>query len=96
MKRQLITRVEKATKKDLQHLKEKLKSLDLRIEQNAEIMQKATIADFMELRSRNNELFYKKMATKDAISRIMNKKFSKPSPEIHYSVASVNPNNFKK
>jgi hypothetical protein len=88
--------MEQATKKDLQHLKAKLVSINLKIEQNADKMQDATLDEFMELRRSNDALFYRKVATNDAISRITKKNFSKPSPETHCKVANIstNPNRF--
>lgn len=59
-------------------------------------MQGATISEYTELRRENSALFIRKVATNDAISRITNKNFSKPNPEVYHSVASINPNRYSR
>ena len=88
--------MEEATKNDINTLETRLQAIDVQIEFNDAKLENCTVDEYLDLQRRNNELYIRKTAIEDAISRITERGFNKNKPEIIYSQANINQNRYAK
>jgi predicted nucleic acid-binding Zn-ribbon protein len=88
--------MEQSTKHDLKQLEERLKSIEERIQHKEEQLIDSTVGQYVKLMSEINALRLREEATKDAISRISNRNFSKNAPDRHITVSLTTLNKFQR